>query len=141
MNNYYYLDVLLLVLRLAVITFVNFTRNPPYIISCNITYRFIHSEFPKDQEREVTPAFFKNHIVRCIDKIFGETAAAIPLDILKYNPSTKEAILRVHKEQYVRVRSSLTLCGDYEGIPCVYRIRKATPMLLSLLGDSRTYNH
>lgn len=79
--------------------------------------------------------------MKYIDQVFGETAAAIPIDILRYNPSTKEAILRVHKDQYVKVRSSLTLCGDYEGTPCVYRVRKATPMLLSLLGDSRTYIH
>lgn len=111
------------------------------ITSCNITYHLIYREFSKDQDRDITPAFFKSHVVKCINQVFGETAAAIPVDVLKYQPRTKEAILRVHKDQYVKVRSSLSLCGNYEGTECVYRIRKASPMLLSLLGDSRTYNH
>ncbi|KAI4467124.1 coiled-coil-helix-coiled-coil-helix domain containing 4 [Holotrichia oblita] len=88
----------------------------------NYYYLDVLLEFSKDQDRDITPAFFKSHVLQCINQVFGETAAAIPVDVLKYQPRTKEAILRVHKDQYVKVRSSLTLCGNYEGAECIYRI-------------------
>jgi len=76
-----------------------------------------------------------------VKQLFGEVQAAIPTDLLKYDPVEKRAILRVPKDHYVKLRSSLTLTGDYEGIPCCYNIHKATPLLLALLGDSRNYEH
>ncbi|GJQ85083.1 hypothetical protein Trydic_g15771 [Trypoxylus dichotomus] len=84
----------------------------------NYYYLDVLLELSKDQDRDITPAFFKNHIIHCITRVFGETAAALPIDVLKFHPDTKEAILRVYKDQYVKLRSSLTLCGDYEGTPC-----------------------
>nr|CAD7430297.1 unnamed protein product [Timema monikensis] len=67
--------------------------------------------------------------------------ASVDIDVLKYDEDSCRAILRCPATSYVKLRSSLTLCGDYSGIPCAYRVRNASPCLLSLLGDSRTYQH
>lgn len=73
-----------------------------------------------------------------VSDVFGETAAAINIDLLKYNPVEKRGILRVPKELYVKVRASLTLSGEYEDIICAYTVHKATPILLGLTGMSTT---
>lgn len=88
---------------------------------------------------DITVAYFKNHIVKNLYKIFGATASSITVDVLKYDISTRRAILRVPKQIYVKLRASLTLCGSYEDHPCFYKIHKASPLLLALQGDSRNY--
>lgn len=79
--------------------------------------------------------------MEAVKQLFGEIGAAIPIDVLKFNPQTLEGIIRVPSSHYIKVRGSLTLCGWYEGQNCVYRVRKSTPFLLGLLGDSRDYLH
>lgn len=93
--------------------------------------------FP-DNSRVISQAFFKKHVVSSVSHVFGETAAAINIDLLKYNPAEKRGILRVPKELYVKVRASLTLAGKYEDIVCAYTVHKATPILLGLTGMSTT---
>jgi len=90
---------------------------------------------------EITPEYFKKNIISSITQLFGEVAACVDIDLLKYNQHTLRAIIRVPKTHYVKIRSSLTLCSSYEGRSCAYRIHKASPLLLSLQGDSRDYEH
>nr|CAD7445969.1 unnamed protein product [Timema bartmani] len=66
---------------------------------------------------------------------------SVDIDVLRYDEDSCRAILRCPATSYVKLRSSLTLCGDYSGIPCAYRVHNASPCLLSLLGNSRTYQH
>ncbi|KAK5649138.1 hypothetical protein RI129_004030 [Pyrocoelia pectoralis] len=91
--------------------------------------------------QDITAALFKNHIITSIKHVFGEIAAAIPFDVVKYDPSEIRAIVRVTQDHYVKFRGSLTLAGYYQGKPCAYIVHKVSPLLLSLLGDSRTYVH
>ncbi|KAJ8971304.1 hypothetical protein NQ314_000781 [Rhamnusium bicolor] len=98
-------------------------------------------EFADPYENEITPVFFKKNIIEAINELFGEVGAAVNIDLLKYQSSCRRAILRVPKTHYVKVRSSLTLCGKYEGKVCAYRVHKATPLLLALQAESRDYNH
>ncbi|KAJ8940280.1 hypothetical protein NQ318_007651 [Aromia moschata] len=106
-----------------------------------LTFFFNYREFAKPFHNEITPFLFKNHIIEAVSKLFGEVAAAVNFDLLKYDPVNTRAILRVPKTHYVKLRSSLTLCCQYEGILCAYKIHKSTPLLLGLQGDSRDYNH
>lgn len=85
--------------------------------------------------------FFKKYIIDCLNTIFGEVGAAIPIDLLKYSSINRRAIIRVPKSHYVKLRSSLTLAGHYENVYCSFVIHKACPLLLGLLGDSRDYKH
>jgi len=110
-------------------------------MNSNYYYLDVSLELAEEKDREITPAFFKNHIIKSIKQLFGEAGAAVPVDVLKYHSVEKRAILRVPNDHYVKLRSSLTLTGDYEGTSCVYNIHKASPLLLALLGDSRDYQH
>lgn len=94
-----------------------------------------------DNSSEISAAFFKKHIIHSVTSLFGEVAAATSIDLLKYDSVEKRGILRVSKDHYVKLRSSLTLSGTYEDCSCVYNIHKATPLLLALLAESRTYQH
>ncbi|GLV40520.1 uncharacterized protein CBL_04321 [Carabus blaptoides fortunei] len=78
-------------------------------------YLDISLEFHKDfDRRDITHAFFKKHVMQAVKTLFGEIGASVTVDILKYNPDTRRAILRVPAEFYVKLHSSLTLCGEYE---------------------------
>lgn len=92
-------------------------------------------------ETEVTAVYFKKNIISAVNQLFGEVATAVNIDILKYDCINRRGILRVPKTHYIKLRSSLTLCGKHEGEPCAYRIHKASPLLLALQGDSRDYTH
>ncbi|CAH1364860.1 unnamed protein product, partial [Tenebrio molitor] len=83
---------------------------------------------------EITPDYFKNNIVVAITRLFGESTACVDIDVLKYNSRSKRAILRVPADHYVKIRSSLTLCGKYQGDSCAYIVHKASPLLLNLQG-------
>lgn len=96
---------------------------------------------PKGLKREISPVFFKKHVTQAVNALFGEVGASTTVDLLKYDSFSHRAILRVPSIYYVKLRSSLTIAGDYEGIPCAYRIHKSTQFLLNLLGDSRNYIH
>lgn len=127
MTKYYYLDVsLYVVLRSFGLL--------PNLNSCS-------REFGDYKIHEITDAFFKKHVIDCVKTLFGEVSAAVPVDLLKYNYKARRGILRVPIDSYVKLHSSLTLCGSYEGAECVYRVHKTSPLLLSLLGDSRDYQH
>lgn len=63
------------------------------------------------------------------------------MDLLKYNQAERRGIVRVPKSHYIKLRSSLTLRGTYEAVNCAYRIHKVSPLLLGLIGDSRSYLH
>lgn len=104
-------------------------------------YYYLDISLRLEDPQEVTPAFFKKNIVEALKKLFGEIGASVTIDILKFNPKTLRAIIRVPKSHYIKLRGSLTLCGRYEGHKCIYIVHKATPLLLALQGDSRDYNH
>lgn len=83
----------------------------------------------------------KKNITEAVNQLFGEVSAAVTIDILKYDSNNNKAIVRVPKSHYVKLRSSLTLASKYEGLPCIYRVHKATPLLLTLQAESRYYKH
>nr|CAD7573782.1 unnamed protein product [Timema californicum] len=109
-----------------------------YSTSCECAF---DEELSRKQADTITAAYFKNHVLGALRTLFGGIGSSVDIDVLKYDEDSCRAILRCPATSYVKLRSSLTLCGDYSGIPCAYRVRNASPCLLSLLGDSRTYQH
>lgn len=83
----------------------------------------------------------KKNIIEALTQLFGEVSAAVTIDLLKYNSSNNRAIIRVPKSHYIKLRNSLTLASKYEGQPCIYKIHKATSLLLALQAESRNYIH
>lgn len=106
-----------------------------------VNLTFCYRQLAESSENEITAVYFKKNIISALNQLFGEVATAVNIDILKYDPINRRSILRVPKTHYIKLRTSLTLCGIYEGEPCAYRIHKASPLLLALQGDSRNYSH
>ncbi|XP_026474903.1 ribonuclease P protein subunit p14 [Ctenocephalides felis] len=92
-------------------------------------------------DSNVSIIYLKKNIINSLRQIFGEISSSVNIDILKYDSCERRAIIRVPAEQYVKLRSSLTLCSTYENISCAYKIHNISPSLLSLIGNSRTYSH
>ncbi|XP_060529657.1 ribonuclease P protein subunit p14 [Cylas formicarius] len=109
-------------------------------LDCAITYNSVF-RILRDHQEEVTPAFFKQNLIEALKQLFGEVGAAISIDILKYFPEKLRAYIRVPKSHYIKLRSSLVLCGTYQNRRSTYVIHKASPLLLTLQGDSRDYSH
>ncbi|XP_075406097.1 ribonuclease P protein subunit p14 [Tenrec ecaudatus] len=91
------------------------------------------------QERGVrlSAAQFKQLIISALKDLFGEVGAALPLDILTYEEKTLSAVLRICSSGLVRLWSSLTLLGSYQGRKCAFRVIQVSPFLLALSGNSR----
>ncbi|XP_006862183.1 PREDICTED: uncharacterized protein LOC102821270 [Chrysochloris asiatica] len=66
-----------------------------------------------------------------------KVGAALPLDVLTYEEKTLSAILRIGSSGLVKLWSSLTLLGSYQGKKCAFRVIQVSPFLLALSGNSR----
>ncbi|XP_007935469.1 ribonuclease P protein subunit p14 [Orycteropus afer afer] len=99
-------------------------------------YMKVRLEF---QERGIglNAAQFKQLLISALKDLFGEVGAALPLDILTYEEKTLLAILRICSSGLVKLWSSLTLLGSYQGKKCAFRVIQVSPFLLALSGNSR----
>ncbi|KAF4524099.1 hypothetical protein B566_EDAN007682 [Ephemera danica] len=109
--------------------------------SSNFWYIDVSLAFSDQWRKNLDIAHFKMQIIKAMKQLFGELGAAIPVDVMKYNQATGRAVLRCPTKNYVKLRSSLTLVSAFEGQKCVFKIHKASPSIISLLSNSRTWTH
>ncbi|EZA55820.1 Ribonuclease P protein subunit p14 [Ooceraea biroi] len=98
-------------------------------------------ELPQSPDLEVTPVYLKKNILHAVRQLFGEEGARSRLDVVKFNRAERRFAVRCSSNGYTRLRAALTLATTYEGRTCVYTVHRASPNLLSLTADSRTYVH
>lgn len=98
-------------------------------------------EIPGCSDFKVTSVYLKKNILESVRQLFGVKGANSRIDILKFSPAEHRFVLRCSSDGYVRLRVALTLASTYEGRTCVYTVHRASPNLLSLTADSRTYVH
>ncbi|CAH1112522.1 unnamed protein product [Psylliodes chrysocephalus] len=106
----------------------------------NYIYIDVSLFFPKTNNIEISPVYFKKNVMERFAKLFGESAYYIDVDLIKFNIETQRGILRVPKSHYIKLRSSLTLSHKYEYEDCYYVIHKVSPLLLSLQSETRNYD-
>ncbi|XP_038054225.1 ribonuclease P protein subunit p14-like isoform X2 [Patiria miniata] len=82
---------------------------------------------------------FRALVSKALHQLYGETGASIPVDILRFQDDTMEAILRVSGRSLVKVWSALTLLGEYAQEECAIRVTQVSPHLLALAVDSRHF--
>lgn len=104
-------------------------------------YLDVSLELSKSSDTEPSHVYLKKNILQAVKQLFGEEGAKSTIDILKYNIPERRFVLRCTNDFYVKLRASLTVAGSYEGEPCVYIVHRASPNLLSFIGDSRNYKH
>ncbi|XP_056380440.1 ribonuclease P protein subunit p14 [Hyla sarda] len=91
----------------------------------------------QDKGVKLSAAQFKSLILSALRELHGEVGASFPLDLLKYDGKTLHAILRIKSEGLVKLWTSLTLLGRYQGQQCSIRVLQMSPFLLALAGNSR----
>ncbi|XP_066601538.1 ribonuclease P protein subunit p14 [Prorops nasuta] len=104
-------------------------------------YLDVSLELPENPKRKVALIFLKKNIIQAVKILFGEERAKSVVDILRYNSAERRFILRCGSDNYVQLRAALTAAIEYENEPCIYIVHRASPNLLSLTADSRSYIH
>lgn len=88
---------------------------------------------------EIDAVTFKSILIQTLDALHGKVGSAISVDIIKFEASLKEAILRVKESGLVKLWSALTLLSYYEDKRCAIYVIQVSPYLLSLGADSRQW--
>lgn len=104
-------------------------------------YLDVSLDLPESSDAETNHVYLKKNILQAVRQLFGEEGAKSTIDVLKYNIPERRFVLRCTDNFYVKLRASLTVASYFEGEPCVYIVHRASPNLLSFIGDSRNYEH
>jgi len=95
-------------------------------------FLLLHLEFEKsNKSRDLTKTYLKNNITFALKNLFGEVGASIPFSVVKLSESG-EAIVSCSAESVVKLRSSLTLQGTFQGENCCYTVKRVARSLLQL---------
>lgn len=84
---------------------------------------------------------FKYAISLAMKKLYGEMGYITSIDVLKYKEKDRRAYIRIPASELVKVWSSLSLFSTYDGLDCMFRVYKVTPVLCCLSLNSRMYDH
>lgn len=76
---------------------------------------------------------FLAHVKCCVKALLGETGAGVPIDLLKFDSSKTRGILRCPDFFFIKLQSSLVVCGYYNNSPAKFVTHKTSPFLLNLL--------
>ncbi|KAK3908126.1 Mitochondrial intermembrane space import and assembly protein 40 [Frankliniella fusca] len=80
-------------------------------------YLDVSFNFVDSKEQEVDAISFKNYICTAVRTLFGDFGASIIIDLLKFDKETQRGIIRCPAQEYVKVRGSLTFCGQPTAAP------------------------
>ncbi|KAL7297416.1 hypothetical protein TKK_0009795 [Trichogramma kaykai] len=103
-------------------------------------YLEVYLHFINEPKEPFTAVQVKNQVKIAVEHLLG-TEGVQKFDLLKYNKQKKKFILRCDSNDYVKLRAALTVASSFEGEPCSFNVTRATPNLLSLSANSRTYHH
>ncbi|XP_068218490.1 ribonuclease P protein subunit p14 [Palaemon carinicauda] len=110
-------------------------------LECRHWYLDIEMEYCAKLYYMMTGDLLKFFILTAVKTMFGEVAASLPVDILKFDADEKKAIVRIPTENYAKVRAALTLCSAVklgnETFSFVFTVKQASSCLLSLAGPQR----
>ncbi|CAO1435205.1 unnamed protein product [Diamesa hyperborea] len=86
----------------------------------------------KEDPEELLPVFVKGAIIKSMHTVFGEIGGQTTIDLLRFDESRKRGILRVNTQFQTKLRAALTLIPEFQGIPAIFHVNQASPILLSL---------
>ncbi|XP_041350232.1 ribonuclease P protein subunit p14-like [Gigantopelta aegis] len=103
----------------------------------HLPYMYLKVKLELESDCQVTVLYFKSTIVAAVKQVFGEIGSSFVFDILQYWEQKREAIIRVRYSDFVKLQSSLTMCGFYSGKPCAFRLLQVSSHLIGLAVNSR----
>ncbi|EEB19022.1 Ribonuclease P protein subunit p14, putative [Pediculus humanus corporis] len=103
-------------------------------------YYYLDVDFIIENNKvEVDIYKLKQIITSCVRKLFGEAGVGNQVDILKYEASTGQIILRCFRDFYVKLRSSLSFGSEFDDIHYSFYVKKASASILTLLSNNKLY--
>lgn len=91
----------------------------------------------EEKNLEVTDVVVRTIILKALTTLYGQVGSSVDVDVLKHDAGTGVSILRVVSESVVRLWSSLTLLGEYDGHRSRFVVKQSSNFLMSLALDSR----
>ncbi|CAH1392563.1 unnamed protein product [Nezara viridula] len=85
------------------------------------------------------PVFLKNYLLKCMANSFGEVNGLVPVDILKYDQTLNEVIIRCNSITFQRLASSVILNNSKLNYFRIQKVSYSNP--LGLMFSSRDYCH
>merc|ERR1712071_174834 len=117
------------------------SNQPRHLQTVDHKYYYLDVEIDFGKNFKGKPCFTKDVIkatlVEAVKKLFGEFGAATTIDILQFNVSKRQMVIRCPSVFYVKLRSALTVATYFESYNCYYKVVKASPCLLALSTNSR----
>ncbi|XP_060084415.1 ribonuclease P protein subunit p14-like [Ylistrum balloti] len=111
------------------------TKGPlPY---CYLKIRLEFEDPSVTKSLTVNATTLKHAIVTSMKGLFGELGSSESIDILKFDEENYEAIIRTRHSFFVKVWSSLCLCGSFGGYTCAFRVNQVSAHLMGLACNSR----
>ncbi|XP_053680448.1 ribonuclease P protein subunit p14 [Anopheles nili] len=86
-----------------------------------------------EKPNQLSAIYVKGCIEKSLTTIFGEIGGQTEVDVLKFDQKRQRLILRVPKDFYVKLRAAITFIGEFQGVPCNFLVKKASPFLLTLV--------
>lgn len=83
----------------------------------------------------------KELILKSLKERFGEMGKSLPVDVLGYNETTREGIIRCSDIVFNRLSCSLLFCCEFRSLTFYAKILKVSYSSLALTSNSRTYRH
>lgn len=76
-------------------------------------------------------------LLQSLRTLYGQAGAAEPVDILKYEPKAREALLGMSAQASTRVRNALTILTEWERSPIRAHILESSHRLAPRVGEER----
>lgn len=76
-------------------------------------------------------------LLQSLRTLYGQAGAAEPVDILKYEPKAREALLGMSAQASTRVRNALTILTEWEHSPIRAHILESSHCLAPRVGEER----
>lgn len=89
-------------------------------------------KFAKEPE-DISPVFIKGALVTSLNAVFGEIGGFTEVDLLKFDELRRRGILRILADYEIKLRTSLTLIREFQGIPASFQVNKVSYQLPSLV--------
>lgn len=118
------------------------TNNQNYVLEksdSDYVYLKISVDYSSGKKEDKVPVFLKNYLLKCMADNFGEVNSLVPVDILKYEHSTNEVIIRCNSIIFQRLTSSILLNNSKVNSFKILKVSYSNP--LGLMFGSRSYSH
>ncbi|XP_034115339.1 ribonuclease P protein subunit p14-like [Drosophila albomicans] len=88
----------------------------------------------------LTPVFFRGCVQNSLERFFGQIGGDTTLEIIKFSAEQQRVVFRVPEEFYERTRASITLIGQYQEVPCHFRVLKTSKTPLDFIKEGENEN-